>query len=224
MATKLRVRHVRGGESCDRLVGCALGHQIDRAGHGAAGRHAVEQRRWALQYLDAFKHLGRSAVVRRDAEQAIHRHVGGARCKAANRVVLAPCAGDAVAEHRGVGGGDHVGDALRLAIFDELFRIGDGAERGIHEILVAKEPHAAARGHLAAGIGGACSTFLPLHGHLRQGRGFSGRGCFGGLGECREGRGEAQHQRHPNAGFEREGRVEGGWCVALAGIWAHDRF
>ena len=175
MAAELRIRQIGGREARQRRVARALGHQVDRAAHRAAGWHAVEQRRRALEHLDALEHLGRGAVVRRHAGQPAEGHVVGARRKTADRVVLAPGARDAVAEHRGVGGRDHFGEVLGLAVVDVLFGIADGGERRLHEIPVAQEADAAARRHLAAGVGRGGARGLARYGDGGQrGGGFAG--------------------------------------------------
>jgi len=153
MAAKLRIRHVRRGQARERLVACALWNQVHGAAHRSARRHAVEQGRRPFQHLDALEHLGRRPVVRRNAVQAAHRDIADAGTEPADGIVFADDAGHAGAEDRGVRGRDHVGDVARLTVFDEFFRVADGAERRLHEVLVAQHADAAAGRDLPAGIG-----------------------------------------------------------------------
>ncbi len=176
MGAELRVGGKVGTDAQQRLIAGTLGDQVDAATDRAARRHAVEQRRRSLQHLDALEHFRRGAVVGRHAAEAIERGVAGVGGKATDRVVFAPRTGDAVAEHRRVGGGDDVGQVLGLAITDEGLGVADRTERRVHEVLVAEQADAAAGSHLPARI--VCSDpalFLHLH------RGQGGR-CSVGQG------------------------------------------
>ncbi|KAF1055188.1 MAG: hypothetical protein GAK34_00588 [Delftia tsuruhatensis] len=168
MGAQLRIRHEGGGQPRQRLVARALGYEVDRAAHRAAGRHAVEQGRGALEHVHALEHFWRCAVERRHAEQPAKRDIADAGAEAANGVVLADDAGHARAEHGGVGGGDHVGDVAGLAVGDEFLGIADGVEGRLHEVLVAQQAHAAACGDLAAGIGFRRLLSLCAHGDGRH--------------------------------------------------------
>ncbi len=178
MGTELSIGGEIGTDPQQRLLACALGDQVDAATDRTTRRHAVEQRGGALQHFDALEHFRRGAVVGRHAAEAIEGGVAGVGGKASDRVVLAPCAGDAVAEHRGVGGGDDVGQVLGLAVADEGLGIADRTERRVHEILVAEQADTAAGGHLTAGIvAGHAALFLHLHRGQGGRRGFGQRGA-----------------------------------------------
>lgn len=179
LRAELAVIDVRQRHAVERLGAGALGHQVDRAAHRARGRHAVEQRIRAAQHFDALHADQRAGVARRDAVEAVERHVVVEQREAADVELVAARAARIGVAHRGIVD-QHVAQVLRLLVLYQLGRVVRGAERSVQQVAVAQQPHAAAARHLAAriGRGQAGRGVDDLHHRQRlQARAGGGRGA-----------------------------------------------
>ena len=151
IAADLRARGEGRGHAVQRLVAGPLGHQVEHAADAAERRHAVQQHARPLQELDALEvfrrhhHLRRHRVhavegvvlvAEREAAHERHGHVVGRRQRVAHRRIV----------------GQHVHDAARLLVGDDLGRVVALVERRIHEAALAQDAELAAGRDLAAGI------------------------------------------------------------------------
>lgn len=214
---------VTGGDPCQRFVGGALGHHVDAAGDAAIGRHAVEQRRRALEHFDALGQFGRAAQVRRHAGQAVEGDVVGAGVEAADEEGFED---GPLGRHvdRRVSGTNHRADVLGLVVAHEFIGVADGVERRFHEVLGAQQPDTTARGDLPTRVrrwqvvGGEP---LALDGGFRQhqavlfrfGPGLGGRLRFRRRRHCQRAAAQPEQQGHLH-GAERavQGKRESTRC------------
>ncbi|MNX45990.1 hypothetical protein D3C86_765200 [compost metagenome] len=173
VGTELRVADVAQGVAVQRFVSGAFGHQVDRPAHRAVRRHAVEQRVGTAQHFHALDTDQRTGVARRHAIQAVERHVVVKQREAADVEFVAPRAARIGVAHRRVVD-QHVADVLRLLVFDQLGGVLRGAEGRVHVAHIAQQADAAARGHLAARIGGRQAAAQRAAGH---GNGFQRGGA-----------------------------------------------
>ena len=136
-----------------RLVGRALGQQIERAAQApAAGRRAIEKGRCASQHFHALEQLGGDVLARQQAIQAVVGRVVRADDEAAHEIRLLKIAKAARHAHAGVVL-QHIAHAARLPVGNQLAGVAGDGKRRVHRILRAQQPHARAARHLPAGIG-----------------------------------------------------------------------
>lgn len=125
--------------------------------HRARRRHAVEQRAGAAQHFHPLHADQRRRIARRQAIQAVVRHVVVEDGKATD-VELLPARIAAVGvAHRGVVD-QHIANGLCLLVVHQLGGVLGGTEGRVHHIAVAQQPDLAAARDLAARIG-AGQTF-----------------------------------------------------------------
>ncbi|MCY1407798.1 hypothetical protein D9M71_231070 [compost metagenome] len=175
----LRILAPVDADAGQRLVGGALGHDVDRAADATARRHAAEQRVRPLEQLDPLGELDRHPPEWQHAVQAVERGVGAVHREAAHGEGVDDIAAAADHPHRGVVGHQQVGDAACLLVLDGLFGIAGDAERRVHDVGVAQHAQARALGHLAAGILGR-QRFRAADGGAGHG------GCGEGQGVARQ--------------------------------------
>src|SRR5262249_7008024 len=121
----------------------------------AVRRHAVEQRRRALDDLDSLDVIGEHPIVRCDTIDAVEGNLSDiplADRKAADEEGIENAAGLARETDRRV-----VADDVRysdgLLIFDLLRRVAGDVERRIHEVFVAQQADLTAAGDLTTCVG-----------------------------------------------------------------------
>ena len=140
------------GDTGQRLVGGALGHDIDAAAHRG---HAVEQRARPQQDLDALRDVQRrrTAIGRHQAIQAIDGRLRIRQRETTDLELLADIVGGHRAPHRRHVV-QHVAQRGGLLILDQRRGIAGLAEGRVAEVDIAQQPEAAARGNLPARMDG----------------------------------------------------------------------
>ncbi|MNX48284.1 hypothetical protein D3C86_788620 [compost metagenome] len=139
-----------GGDAGQRVIRRPLGHQVDHAADAAAaGRRAGQEGRRAAQHFHAFEQFGSDVLAGQQAVQAVIGHVVRAQDEAADEIRLLEIAEAARHAHAGVIL-QHVADAARLPVLDQLVRIAGDAERRAHVVLRAQQTDTAAARHLSA--------------------------------------------------------------------------
>ena len=137
----------------ERLVGRALGQQVDRtADAAAAGRCAVQEGVGAAEDFHALEEFRSDVLARQHAVQAVVGDVVGVHGEAAHHVQLLEVAEAASLAHRRIVE-QHVGHALGLLVLDQLVGVVGAGKRRAHHVLVAQDADPAAARHLSAGVG-----------------------------------------------------------------------
>ena len=122
-----------GGQAGQRLRAGALADDVDAAADAAVGGHAVDEGGGALHQLQPFDQLGRHAIGRNQAVQAVEADVALAHREAADLIGIGEAAaGGGQVDRRVVDQG--VGRGARLLILAEVGGVVDGAERDVHDI------------------------------------------------------------------------------------------
>ncbi|MNV19179.1 hypothetical protein D3C71_1100320 [compost metagenome] len=192
VAAQVALGQVSGSQAGQRHIARPLGHQVDGAAHRAARprRHAVEQRVGALEHLDALGRFDRHGTVGGDAADPVEQHRVLHR-EAADQKDVAPRGSVRQAVgHRAHGRvvGQHIGHGDRLLVLHEFGRVAGDVKRRVHQALRTQQADPAARGDLAAGIGGRQIAGRCLgagrHGDRAQGGGIAEPGCLRCRARC----------------------------------------
>jgi hypothetical protein len=188
-------------DAAQRLVGRALGQQVDAAAYAAAaGRRAIEETVGAAEDFHAFEEFGGDVLARQHAVQAVVGHVIRVHGEAAHHVELLEVAETARRAHRRVVQ-QHIGDAFGLLVLDQFVGVAGAGKRRFHDVLVAQDADAPAARHLAAGKG------------FGQAFGRSvGAGVDGHRGQCGRGRVSFRRRGILRMAERQPERQSGGGC------------
>ena len=163
MQAPLALVHERARQLRQRFATRTLGHEIDRAAHRSARRHAAQQRRRPFVHFHALEHLRRHAVKGRQPIQPAQGHVAVRHVEAANAHALKqhPCR--TVVEHRRVCAADNVCQPVCLGVLHMFAGVADGGKGRFHHLAATQQPQPRAAGHLPAGMRGR-----QIHGPQRR--------------------------------------------------------
>lgn len=151
-AAELGIGQIERARLGNRLVGGALGHQVDGAADGAR-QGAVQKGRGAAEHLDPFD-AGRVRLAGHDAVKAAQPVVVVGHEDAADHGAVVEHVAVRPAQANGGIAGEHVGQRARLLTLDVFLGVDRLAERRVHEVAVAEQADLAAARDLAAGVGG----------------------------------------------------------------------
>ena len=135
----LPARANTGGHFIQRLVGCPLGHNIDRAAQATAtGRCTIEEGVGATQHFNPFDKFSAHVLARQEAVQAVIGNVVRINRQAAHHIDLLEVAKTARHAHRRVVQ-QHLANAGGLLVLNQGLGIAGSSERGIHIVLVTQD-------------------------------------------------------------------------------------